>query len=223
MNARFPLRRRVRVLPGGHSLPLVLLLLLAATPAPRPAFAQDEGGGTEESGGRKDGKDDGRRDGKEGGKADDKKKDKERGKDGERDENKDEGKGDGRTAEESAKTEAPKKTEEEKLLESLGASWKAGDAKAVAARLPKKRKTSLRLPGSEEGEYRAEQAKSVLERYFSERSFAKVALKSVREATGTFQVEYVVREERRRVTAELLLVLGTEEKERCLVSVRESP
>jgi hypothetical protein len=217
MNARFPLRRRVRVLPGGHSLLLALLLLLAAPPAIRPAVAQDDGGGAGESDGKKDGKEDG----KKGGKAKDKEKEEERGKDKEK--GKDKGKGDGRTEEESAKTEAPKKTEEEKLLESLGASWKAGDAKAVAAKLPRKRKTSLRLPGSEEGEYRAEQAKSVLERYFSERSFTKVTLKSVKEATGTFQVEYVVIEERRRVTAELLLVIGTEEKERCLVGVRESP
>jgi hypothetical protein len=129
-----------------------------------------------------------------------------------------------KTAEEPRKeTEPKKKTEEEKLLEALGASWKAGDAKALAARFPAKRKVSLRIPGADAGDYRAEQAKSLLETYFAARAFTKVELKSVKEMTGTFRVEYVRAADRKTVKAEVLLVLGTEEKERVLVGVRESP
>jgi hypothetical protein len=208
MTAPPPFRRGSVVLPGGHSLLLALALLLAAPLPPPPARAQD-GSGKGKDGAGKEGE---KKEGK------DKEKEKGKGKDGEKKEK------DGKTKEEAAKEEAPKrKTEEEKLLESLGVSWKAGDAKALAARLPAKRKTTLRLPGAEEGDYRAEQAKSILAGYFKARSFSKVELKSVQEATGTFQVEYVLLEERRRVKAELLLALGTEEKERVLVSVRESP
>ncbi len=113
------------------------------------------------------------------------------------------------------------KTEEEKLFEAIGAEWKAGDAKALAARFPEKRKVTLRLPDMEAGDYRAEQARSLLEKHFAARRFSKVELKSVKESTGTFEVEYV-RDDKRKVTAELLLGLGTEEKKRVLVSARET-
>ena len=118
---------------------------------------------------------------------------------------------------------APKKSEEEILLEAVGAEWKSGNAKALAARLPAKRRVSIRLPGAEGGDYRAEQAKSVLEAYFAGRTFSRVELKSCKEMTGTFEVEYARTADRKKVKAELLVVLGTEEKRRVLESVRESP
>ena len=117
---------------------------------------------------------------------------------------------------------APKKSEEEVLLEAIGADWMAGSASAVAARLPEKAKVSLRLPGAAGGEYRREQAKSLLEEYFRRRTFAKVELKSVKEQVGTFAVEYTGGD-RRKVAATLLLTLGTEEGKRVLVGARETP
>ena len=113
------------------------------------------------------------------------------------------------------------KSEEEKLFDAIGGEWKGGDAKGLSARFPAKRKISLRLPDVEAGDYRAEQAKSLLEKYFAGRTFTKVELKSVKEATGTFDIEYT-REDRKKVVAQLLLVLGTEEKKRVLVSARET-
>ncbi len=121
------------------------------------------------------------------------------------------------------KAGAPRKTEEEKDLEAVGAEWKAGDARTLAARLPEKRRVSLRLPGAEAGDYRAGQAKSVLEAYFSGRAFSRVELKSCREGTGTFEIEYVRAADRKKVKAELLVVLGAEEKRRVITSVRETP
>jgi hypothetical protein len=116
-----------------------------------------------------------------------------------------------------------KKSAEQVLLEAVGAEWKGGDVKAITARLPAKRRVSLRLPGSEAGEYRAEQAKSVLDAYFAARTFSRVELKSCKEMTGTFEVEYARTADRKKVKAELLVVLGSEEKRRVLESVRESP
>jgi hypothetical protein len=220
MNALPPHGPRAGVHSGGHRpagvrLPLLLALLLSWAPAlPSPARGQDGGNG----GGKADDKkqDDKKHDDTK----DDDRKDDDRKQDGKKqDDKKDDGKKD-----DGRKADAPKKkTEEEKLLETLGAAWKAGDSKALAARFPQKRKVSLRLPGAEGGDYRAEQAKSMLEEYFSGRTFSKVELKSVKEMTGTFQVEYVRTADRRRVAAQVLLVLGTEEKERVLVSARESP
>jgi len=125
--------------------------------------------------------------------------------------------------EKKAKPEAEtrRKTEEELLLESLGAAWKRRDAKAVAARFPAKRKVALRLQGVEEGEYRSEQARSVLEDWFAGRTFSKVELKSVKDGTGTFRVEYVRASDRKTVEADLLLALALEEKKRVLVGARE--
>jgi len=122
-----------------------------------------------------------------------------------------------------AKEKERKKTAEEVLLEALGAAWRKGDAKALAARFPAKRKVSLRLPGAEAGDYRAEQARSLLEDYFAARTFTKVELKSVKETAGTFALEYRRTAAGKTVQAELLLVLGTESEERVLVSARESP
>jgi hypothetical protein len=119
--------------------------------------------------------------------------------------------------------EKRKKSEEEVLFEAIAAEWKAGDAAALAARFPARRKVSLRLPGIEGGDYRAGQAKALLGEYFAARTFSKVALKSAKELTGTFEVEYLRTPDRRKVKAELLLVLGTEEKKRVLLSARESP
>ena len=137
------------------------------------------------------------------------------------------GKGKGeKKAEESGRTgppEPPPKSEEETLFSAIAGEWKAGNAAALAGRFPAQRKVSLRLPDAEAGEYRAEQARSLLEKYFAGRAFSKVALKSVREMTGTFEIEYARSSDRKRVKAELLLVLGTEEKRRVLVSARESP
>lgn len=115
------------------------------------------------------------------------------------------------------------KSEEEKDLEAVGAEWKAGNVGALAARFPAKRRVSLRLPDSDAGEYRAQQAKSVLEDYFSGRSFSRVELKSCRESTGTFEIEYQRSADRKKVKAELLVVLGVEEKKRVVTSIRESP
>jgi hypothetical protein len=126
-------------------------------------------------------------------------------------------------AQDKGKVKKVEKTGDEKLLEALGASWKAGDAKALAARFPARRKVSLRIPGADAGDYRAEQARSLLDSYFAGRSTTKVELRSVRETTGTFRVEYLRTADRRTVKADLLLVLGTEEKARVLVGVRESP
>ena len=194
--------RRARVLDRGHRLtaaPLLLLLLaalFAAAPWTRPpaAIAQEDKG--------KDGAG------------------KEKPKDGEGKE----GAKDPSVKDPAPKEEPPKKkTEEETLLEALGASWKAGNSKALAARFPEKRKVTLRLPGVEGGDYRAEQARALLDGYFAGRAFGKVELKSVKEMTGTFSLEYTRASDRRTVKAELLLVLGTEEKKRVLVSVRETP
>lgn len=116
----------------------------------------------------------------------------------------------------------PEDPEEKKTFEAMGAEWKAGDAGALAARFPEKRKVSLRLPGMDAGDYRAEQAKSLLEDYFAKRTFTKVEVKSVKDSTGTYEAEYT-RDDRKKVKAELLLVLGTEGRKRVLVSARESP
>jgi hypothetical protein len=132
------------------------------------------------------------------------------------------GKGKGK-GEEKTEESAKKKSEEETLFEAIAGEWKAGNAAALAARFPSQRKVSLRLPDAEAGEYRAEQARSLLEKYFAGRTFSKATLKSVREMTGTFEIEYARTSDRKRVKAELLLVLGTEEKRRVLVSARESP
>lgn len=131
----------------------------------------------------------------------------------------DNGKGKGEKKQE----ESAKKSEEQVLFEAIATEWKAGNAAAVAARFPANRKVSLRLPDVEAGDYRAEQARSLLEKYFGGRTFSKVTLKSSREMTGTFEVEYSRAADRKRVKAELLLVLGVEEKRRVLVSARESP
>jgi hypothetical protein len=122
-----------------------------------------------------------------------------------------------------AQAQARRKTEEEVLLEAIGEEWKAGDVKALAARFPEKRKVALRLPGIDAGEYRAEQAKSVLGDWFKVRSFTKAELKSVKEMTGTYAVRYVRSADRKTVEAELLLVTAVEDRRRVLVSARESP
>jgi hypothetical protein len=116
-----------------------------------------------------------------------------------------------------------KRSEDEVLLGDLGAAWKARDAKAVAARFPAKRKVALRLPGVEEGEYRAEQARSLLADSFAGRTFARVELRGVREGTATFRTEWVRAADRRRFEGELVLALATEEGKRVLVRARESP
>lgn len=198
-----PGRPPAPVLPGGHRLPALLLLLLLAAAAPLSpaglpsARAQD---GKEEKG-------------REG--------PKEKGKEGGKEEEKGEGKEEGKEKEgEGGKR---KRSAEERLVDAVAAEWKAGDVKALAARLPEKRRVSLRLPGAEAGEYRAEQARSVLEGYFEGRRFSRVEVKAVKEMTGTLEVEYLRTGDRRKVAATLLVFLGTEGERRVLVGARETP
>jgi hypothetical protein len=189
------------VLSGGHRAAAVLLALLLAGPLPAllppPALAQD---GAKADGGKKEGAKK-----KDGDRADPPRKEpmKEAGKE--------------------PAEKAPEKTGEEILLEALAASWRKGDAAALGARFPEKRRVTLRLPGSEAGDYRAGQAASVLAEYFKDRAFTKVERKSVKETAGTFALEYVRASDRRTVKAELLLVVGTEGETRVLVSARECP
>ena len=114
------------------------------------------------------------------------------------------------------------KSEEEKFFEAVGREWLGGDAAALGKRLPGKRKTSLRLPGMTAGEYRREQALSLLKKYFEGRAFTKVELKSVKDLVGTFEVEYTRDEDRRKVSAEVILTFREEKKERVLVGARET-
>ena len=188
----------------GHRVAGVLLALALAMPLsallPPPVLAQEAGGRDPE---KKDGAK------KDGAKKNAPKKDAPK---------KDESKKDGAKQE-----KAPEKTAEEILLEALAASWKRGDGTALAARFPEKRRVSLRLPGSEAGDYRAGQAGSILAEYFKDRAFSKVERKSVKETAGTFAVEYVRASDRRTVKAELLLVVGMEGEKRGLVGAREGP
>lgn len=191
----------------GHRVAAALLALSLAIPLsgllPPPALAQEGRGGARKDDPKKD-----------GAKKDASKKDASK-KDGAKQEKAPAGKAPEKTA--------PEKTAEEILLEALAASWKRGDGKALAARFPEKRRVSLRLPGSEAGDYRAGQAASILAEYFKDRAFSKVERKSVKETAGTFAVEYVRASDRRTVKAELLLVVGMEGEKRVLVGAREGP
>ncbi len=234
MTAPAPLRGRAAVLSRGHrGASLLLLALLALLPCGSGgALAQDRGE-PPPAGGKEDPK--AKETDKEKEKEKDKEKDKGKGK------GKEGGKGRGGSGKEEAggarkggkeredpKAGEGKRTEEEVLLDALAAAWRRGDAAALAGNLPGTRRVSLRLPGIEAGDYRTEQARSLLEGYFGERSFTKVERKSVKESAGTFSVEYVRSSDRRVVKAELLLVLGIEAaagrgERRVLVGARETP
>ncbi|MCK6480939.1 MAG: hypothetical protein HUU06_08145 [Planctomycetaceae bacterium] len=242
MTAPAPLRGRAAVLSRGHrGASLLLLALLALLPCgPGGALAQD-GGEPPPAGVKEDPKAKETEKAKETDKEKEKEKEKDKEKGKGKGKEKEGGKGRGGSGKEEAggarkggkEREEPragegKRTEEEVLLDALAAAWKRGDAAALAGNLPGTRRVSLRLPGIEAGDYRTEQARSLLEGYFGERSFTKVERKSVKEAAGTFSVEYVRSSDRRVVKAELLLVLGIEAaagrgERRVLVGARETP
>ncbi len=209
-----PRPARCGVLRSGHRVLLAVLALAAVLPVPPlpvpAARAQDPGPPRVAGDGEEKGKDD---KGKGKGKGDGKGEGKDKGGD-------DKGKGKGKGADDGA---PPKRTEEEVFLQAVADAWKAGDVKALSARLPERGKVMLTLPGAAAGAYRREQAVSLLEDYFRDRTFRRATLKAVEDLVGTVEVEYVRASDRKEIKARVLLTVDTEDRRRVLAAARESP
>jgi hypothetical protein len=240
-----------RVLPWGHSVlrwGTVLALLLAVIPGSgaSSALADDEKKPkkppveeTDEEAGRRDGKgkkgergekgDKGEKGGKDGGtgKPEDADSAKRKDPDEKPPRKSATDSGDAKPAPKAAtppppaKDPPPKPPAETAAFATIAAEWLRGDAAAIAARLPARGRITLALPDVTAGSYRAEQARSLLVKYFRSRTFSAVTVKGVQDRVATCETASVRSADRRRETSTLVLTLGTEDGHLVLVGVRD--
>jgi len=116
----------------------------------------------------------------------------------------------------------PEKTAEQKELEAIGAEFKAGDADALIARVPKKGKLRLEL-GSDNDLFSRSPAKRLLNAWFEKRKITQVKLKESKDdkaLTGAFTLKFRKLEQRKGVLKDLTIRIKRKGTKFILHSIR---